>query len=91
MCALGNFHFNQDTGSIAKWQRVICKEISVGSLLKHVFRGWFGNRKEKSLGKEIFFRSREEIMEHEGGEKKEGKMGGEGYLRNKIDKKMRGE
>lgn len=51
---LGNFHFNQDTGSIAKWQRMICKEISVRSLLKQVFRGWFGNllRGEVFLGVE---------------------------------------
>lgn len=51
LCALGTFHFNQDTGSTAKWQRMICKEISIGSLLRQVFRGWLGNRRGKPLGR----------------------------------------
>lgn len=33
---------------------MICKEISVGSLLKHAFRGWLGNRKGTLSGEQIF-------------------------------------
>lgn len=33
---------------------MICKEISVGSLLKHAFRGWLGNRKGALSGEKIF-------------------------------------
>lgn len=71
LCALGNFHFNQDTGSIAKWQRMICKKISVGSLLKHVFRGWFGIARGNLLGEKIF--SRVERKSWDMRERKEGK------------------
>lgn len=71
LCAQGNFHFNQDTGSIAKWQRVICKEISVGSLLKHEFREWLGIAKGNILGEELFSQVGKEILEY-GGEKGRG-------------------
>lgn len=88
LCAQGNFHFNQDTGSIAKWQRVICKEISVGSLLKHEFREWLGIAKGNILGEELFSQVGKKFWNM--GERKEGevKQIEKECLKNKIDSQI---